>query len=1270
MAGTQKYSDSELLAAMQNAKDAGDNATAVRIAKMMYDQAVTHEVKEPPKVDLSKYAPLQNDPSASGGGTIPFGPFDTHIPMSQGVDRFLSGMGQSVYETGRGISQMFGGQTKADTNEQSRMDAPLLHTGAGFAGNLMGNLAGFMLPGVGVEALAAKVVPKLATAAPLATKIAKILSPEIGGSGYGAISPVGTDQSRLGNAGYGAIAGGVLHSAGQSLGSGARTLINKYASKAADPALSVKPSYMTAIEPANDAERDVDWKTQTEWPDKAIAVTARDPQTNQLLSRQVLTHRGDNIQSLRMDTHPDYQGQGIGSDVLHKAIGYAHDQNLPFTSDTQVSVPAMKTYLKARGVNPKVNAEHDEVMDANDGMVASSANGRPMVHIDPEVHADDAQDTEIPSFNPNSYAGGGGIARAIIEPTVNAVREHAGPILGDVGAMIRQLAEKGGFTKNLQNGTDATHGYAVSTSKGLEQQHASIPTVEQLHNYVELNKKALSQPGNHFGAWSDPESGNHFLDVTHVEPDFGSAIQKARDNQQLAIFDLAHGHTIPTTDDYTHFTHYGNPDLPELNLDPNKMGTGIKGAEARRGGPKVISVYAHDNAAPEPGLESKTPYRVTIPSANLYDANKDPLNLKADATYNNNLDMSDYESAIKGAGFHGYHIPDAEGQLRGQARLFQPTNAVRIGPGSPADDLSEDFDHGMASGGLVSRYDEGGAIRALMKPAAQAVRSELIEPGIAAARSLWEKYAGNSASQLESVANTVADTGHATYNPTSGDIHTEGYAVPAGPSASLDHAPTGDEMHDFMAQHQDSFDNPKAALHIESDDSGNHFMHVAHHENDFDSAVAAAHQFGQPAVRELHTGNNLDATGPVGFDSGNKTLEPEDVQLYGNDNKSFASNALVHENPASRPLDEYDFMHSTPAARTNWTPGQQTVNNPVRLHTAGIYGDTKSVVDQAAELAAKSPEDPMMHQLFGVTRQDLADIGAGRQGNLMGQPLGYRANPQGSAAALNVMVPKNAQRLVDALEYAKTKPELSTGMTGWYVTDPAYQRILHLVDGDTEKAKAMFDQLNTFQAVSSPQTPVDRELEIAGTAHWLRNSGRWKDFEQMANAAKENRPQSDLADLMTHLYHNSQNVPAMNRYLEAGKIGSVPMQAPKAYTYGEASNIPDIGNQTRTPVGDTHFAGALGLLDTRTSSNPKGSLSTEELQTLSPWFRSNVSDRAGMEPVPAQANLWGIFAPQTGVRSGIGMPKLELMTQQIKNIAAEKGVSPETARDMYLMGKR
>lgn len=55
-----------------------------------------------------------------------------------GVDRFFAGFGKSLYDTGRGVGQLFGRQSEADIEEARRLDAPLMDTGAGLLGNVVG----------------------------------------------------------------------------------------------------------------------------------------------------------------------------------------------------------------------------------------------------------------------------------------------------------------------------------------------------------------------------------------------------------------------------------------------------------------------------------------------------------------------------------------------------------------------------------------------------------------------------------------------------------------------------------------------------------------------------------------------------------------------------------------------------------------------------------------------------------------------------------------------------------------------------------------------------------------------------------------------------------------------------------------------------------------------------------------------------------------------------------------------------------------------------
>lgn len=222
--------DTELLAALQAAHDAGDEDAAIAIAQQMSAQPVTHE----PIVDntMRSSAPGPRDQPGGDRWMAQYGP----TSGMSGTQKFLAGAGQSFYDTGRGISQMLGGQSKEDTDEQRRLDAPLDQTGAGLAGNIAGGVAQSLVPGMGAEAVGAKIASRLATspgALQSAQAIYRLASPAATGAAYGAAAPVGTNETRLGNAGMGAAAGelggvagsgvnSVLHAGEDSLSRGAR----------------------------------------------------------------------------------------------------------------------------------------------------------------------------------------------------------------------------------------------------------------------------------------------------------------------------------------------------------------------------------------------------------------------------------------------------------------------------------------------------------------------------------------------------------------------------------------------------------------------------------------------------------------------------------------------------------------------------------------------------------------------------------------------------------------------------------------------------------------------------------------------------------------------------------------------------------------------------------------------------------------------------------------------------------------------------------------
>lgn len=160
----------------------------------------------------AKGAP-ETPPNPTEGG-LPFRPLgiNTGLEMPQGVSRFMAGAGKGFTDIGRGVSQLFDKPTvsslitgktplQAEIDESRRLDAPLMNTGAGFAGNVAGNIA---------ATAPAMFVPGANT----------VVGGAALGAGLGAIQPVATDESRLQNVGAGAVGGALVPAAGAALRTG------------------------------------------------------------------------------------------------------------------------------------------------------------------------------------------------------------------------------------------------------------------------------------------------------------------------------------------------------------------------------------------------------------------------------------------------------------------------------------------------------------------------------------------------------------------------------------------------------------------------------------------------------------------------------------------------------------------------------------------------------------------------------------------------------------------------------------------------------------------------------------------------------------------------------------------------------------------------------------------------------------------------------------------------------------------------------------------
>lgn len=163
----------------------------------------------PEKTMSERYAAAGIDPT----------PVDPTSGMS-GTDKFLAGAGKSVMDTVQGVGQLFGAVPQSAVDERRRLDAPLMATGAGMAGNVAGQAAQIAVP---VPAgIAAKGASMLGRAAPYVAAAGRA-------GAFSATQGVGTGESRAGNAAQGAAFG----VAGQGIASGAARLGKGMADKIA-----------------------------------------------------------------------------------------------------------------------------------------------------------------------------------------------------------------------------------------------------------------------------------------------------------------------------------------------------------------------------------------------------------------------------------------------------------------------------------------------------------------------------------------------------------------------------------------------------------------------------------------------------------------------------------------------------------------------------------------------------------------------------------------------------------------------------------------------------------------------------------------------------------------------------------------------------------------------------------------------------------------------------------------------------------------------------
>jgi hypothetical protein len=343
--------------------------------------------------------------------------------------------------------------------------------------------------------------------------------------------------------------------------------------------------------------------------------------------------------------------------------------------------------------------------------------------------------------------------------------------------------------------------------------------------------------------------------------------------------------------------------------------------------------------------------------------------------------------------------------------------------------------------------------------------------------------------------------------------------------------------------------------------------------------------------------------------------------------------------------------------------------NPVRTYKPGVYKDPRTLALEAE--AQVAPEHEALKQLFGVTRDDLYQIGqaGARPGNMEPQIWTPR-KPGSSYVAESVMTPANAQRMQDAIvEGRRLAPELSKGMSAWYVMDPAFHQMVKLFG--PERAVEEYRRFNSMMTPFSASSNVMTEINRGTVARMLAERNQLKQMEKYGSMPVGERGRGfpkELQDMIPHPYNEVQVNPVL-RYLKTGEHGYA-NDTVKIPLYTQATGVPATGFQTRLPVPDAHFSRAVGAPDVRRGATGIGDyMGGSEYRQFGPWYRENVARPVGLEAVPGQAIQWGLYAPQTGVTTAIGAPKLELLSQSIWERAKKLGIDPKVLRDRVLRGE-
>jgi len=351
---------------------------------------------------------------------------------------------------------------------------------------------------------------------------------------------------------------------------------------------------------------------------------------------------------------------------------------------------------------------------------------------------------------------------------------------------------------------------------------------------------------------------------------------------------------------------------------------------------------------------------------------------------------------------------------------------------------------------------------------------------------------------------------------------------------------------------------------------------------------------------------------------------------------------------------------------------KQTVTNPKRNAYPGIYDDPRNILERSG--GAMAEVNPLMEELFGVTRKDLDDATRAMEPQFTHQqPLPVKQTDRGAPYREQIENKANTSRIRDVLSLAKDDPRLE-GSYGWYQMDPLRQAFIDeagVVDG-----MRRFDDFLQRGSVLSAGTDVGTEIRRASLAGMLSEQGRINEFidSPLTSGVKVNEAFPDIfggdikeAGKYGHIYHKTSHRPGLKRIEQDGKFynDKTARDAAKTPAYYNSKT----GDNLAFPTADAHFMRALGYPDARAGGDFGRSVDSTEAGHVRDYFRNEVANPIGMEGSPAQALLWNAMAKETGVKSKLSKPYLELITDGIEREAKRLGIPNKQVLSDFIMGR-